>query len=534
MADLVVPVSADEFDSAHEFVKSVLTERSPDADLSTGSPLEGLMTENEAHMVALEQARMDALSQSFSLKAISDNIVTVEDAQVDSLLSNYFITRTDASTATGPVKIITDTPVPYQIPVGFELSFNALTFATASAFRIYPEDASGVIDSAISRRMVERSDGKFEFTITVVADETGSGSKLLAGTALTITAPLAGMQSAAVVSDFTGGENRETNAELLARVSQGVTAKVLAGPEHIQATIADQFPGTTVAVIGVGSELMTRDRDNLFGLSMGSKQDLYCRTTGYPAAKTLTVNGTVTSGSARQVLLNIPYTDGVGVYRVEAIRPAGRVALFGDQPYQYTVNTYIGTNFIPKIRVPQDAAFSANAVLTVQFIDTLTTTPTLTTDQIISYDVDVLYMPSIEAINTYVTDDDVRTGDMLVKAAVPCVLTVAATIRIPATVQAPVAQTVKQAISDAISALPFGTPSLSAFVIHRAIATLVTQGDVVNTHMRGTILSPAYEDLALETSSELIIPDRADLGVGAANTFFACSPDQVELTIVSR
>ncbi len=534
MADLVVSVSADEFDSAHEFVKGVLVERSPDVDISTGSPLEGLMTENEAHLAALEQARMDALSQSFSLKAIVDNIVTVDDDHVDSLLSNYFITRTDATNATGPVKIVTDTPVPYQIPVGFELTFNALTFVTESAFRIYPADSSGVTDSATSRRMVTRSDGKFEFTITVVAVETGSSSKLLAGTALLITDPLAGMQTASVVADFTGGENRETNAELLARVSLGVTAKVLAGPEHIQATLANQFPGTTVAVIGVGSSLMTRDRDNLFGLSMGSKQDLYCRTTGYPATKTLTIDGTVTSGSARQVMLNIPYEDGVGVYRVTAVRPAGRVALFGDQPYQYTVNTYIGTNFIPKIRTTQDAAFSANGVLTIQFIDTLTTTPALTTDQIISYDVDVLYMPSIEAINTYVTDNDVRTGDMMVKAGVPCTLTVSATIRIPTTAQSPVAATVKQAISDAISALPFGTPSLSAFVIHRAISTLVTQGDVVNTHMRGTILSPAYEDIALETSAELIIPDRADLGVGAANTFFACSPDQVELTIVSR
>ncbi len=101
MADLVTAVSADEFDSAHEFVKSVLTERSPDLDLSTGSPLEGLVTENEAHMVALEQARMDALSQSFSLKAISDNIVTVDDDHVDSLLSNYFITREDSTNASG-------------------------------------------------------------------------------------------------------------------------------------------------------------------------------------------------------------------------------------------------------------------------------------------------------------------------------------------------------------------------------------------------------------------------------------------------
>ncbi len=426
-----------------------------------------------------------------------------------------------------------DTPVPFQIPVGFEFSFNTLTFSTSAAFRVYTPDSIGVTDSATSRRMIERSDGKFEFTITVVADTTGSSSKLLAGTALVITAPLAGMVSAFVASDFSGGSNRETNAQLLARVSQGIAAKLLAGPEHIQATIANQFPGTTVGVVGVGSVLMTRDRDNLFGISQGAKQDLYCRTTSFPASKTLTIDGTVTNGTAKTVILSIPYVDGVGVYRVTAIRPAGLVALFGDTPTTTTINTYTGTNFVPKIRSEQDAAFSANAVMSVMFTDTLSTAVFATND-VVSYDVDVLYMPTIESINTFVTDDDIRNGDMLVKGGVPCTVTVSATIRLPSTVPVPTISTLQEAVSDAINALPFGTISLSAFVVHRAIATLVTQGDVVNTNMRGTILSPAFEDIALATSAELTIPDRSDIGVGPANTFFACSPSQVELTIVSR
>ncbi len=160
----------------------------------------------------------------------------------------------------------------------------------------------------------------------------------------------------------------------------------------------------------------------------------------------------------------------------------------------------------------------------------------MSTGDTLSYDVDVLYMPTVEAINTYVTDPAIRLAgqDLMVKAGVPCMVSVAATIRIPSGVASPDLDDLKQSISDAVNALPFGTPSLSAFVIHRAISAVVTRGDVVNTNLRGTILAAEGLDITLPTSAELVLPDRADVGVGDANTFFTTAPEQIELTLVSR
>ncbi len=535
MVDFVNSISATEFDTGHEFVKGVLVEKDPSLDLSSGSALDGLMVENEAHLSAIHQSRLDQLANASSLAAITANLTNVTDADVDTLVSNYGITRESATNAAGPVRIITTTPIPYQIPIGFGFTFNALTFQTVEGFRAYPPGSVGIQINANSKLMTIRADGKFEFTINVQATATGAVSQLAAGSVLTIQSPLTGMDQAIVAADFTGGADQETNQELLDRCVVGLTARVLAGPEHIQASLTGQFPGAICAVVGVGSPLMVRDRANLFGLSTGGKQDIYCKTSQSIRQKTITVNGTVIDPTSKQVLLDIPYVDGIGLYRVVAIRPIGTVGLGGDEPTSATWSTYLATHYLPFISTPLDAAFSVNGKLQVVFNDSLGV-GTYALNDIRQYDIDVLWMPSIQAVADFMTSDGLRPAsqDILIKAGVPCSVICQATVRVPPTAPAPDLTTLKSEISAAINGLPFGTQSLSAFIIHRAVAAAIPRGDVVNTTMRGIIYAPSGEDLTLATSSELTIPlDPVNL-VGPPNTFFSCTPDQVELVIVSR
>jgi uncharacterized phage protein gp47/JayE len=535
MTDLVTSVSLTELDSNRELVKSILVESKPNLDVSPGSALDGLLVEPEALLAAGHQARLVSLSNSMSLQAISDNIVTVTDEEVDRLVSNYFIVRRDATAASGPVRIIVSAAIPYQIPAGFAFTYNNQAFATTVDYRIYAPDSVGVQESANVRRLILRSDNRYEFTISVTAQKTGSDGRLLADTVLTITDPLTGMEEAIVAADFEGGDTRETNEELLARAAAGITAKVLAGPEHIQASLADAFPGTTAAVIGVGSPLMVRDAGNLFGISQGGKQDIYVRTTEFPRTKTLRMTGTVVEASAQRVLLSIPRADSSGVYRVTAIRAAGLSALGGNQPESVTIGVSTEPLYQPTFVTAQDAAYSAYATLNVLFIDTTGEAPYTLNEQR-EYDVDLVYMPSIDAVNAYVTDSTRRPAgqDLLVRAGVPCQISVQATIRIPSSVVPPTIADLRSAIVAAVNETPFGTSSLSSFVIHRAIADLVPRGDVVNTVLRGTILAPDQTDHAIETGPELTLVESPENGIGAANTYFCCDPASVELTIVSR
>lgn len=534
MTDLVPTPSAADLDSAREFVKAALLARNPNLDLTPGSALEALLVDPEAYLAAAALARGEQLELSSSLAAIVAGLADADDAAVDRLVSNYFLTRRGDSNASGSVKLVVEEPIPYQIPAGFAFTVNGARFVTPSSFLVYPPDAVGVISGANVRRMTARPDNQFEFTITVQAEAAGPAGRLIAGTVLTIESALAGMVSAAVAADFAGGAARETNADLLARAAAGVTAKVLAGPEHIAATLAAEFAGTRVAVVGVGSPLMRRDRSNLLGISTGGKQDLWVRTSDAPRPRTLRLPGTVVNATAKRVLISVPHVESVGLLRVLAIRLADTAAFGGDLPESVTIAIDQDEPYRPALPTALDAAFSAYANLQVQFIES--TSEVLTANQVRQYDVDVLAMPELASVHTFCVADGVRPAgqDILVRSAVPCSVAVQATVRVPATAITPDLVALRQAIVDTINALPFGTSSLSAFVVHRAIASLLPRGDVVDTSLRGTILAPSGADLRLPASRDLAIPERpADL-VGAANTFFACSLEQVELTLVSR
>ena len=222
---LTAPISAEEFTNNKAVVVATLAEKDPTLDLSDGSAVIGLVVENEAQLAAAHTARYETLNQSFSLAAIAANIVTVDPAHVDSLISNYFLTRRQASPASGPIRIVTSLNTGYTIPTGFTVTANGNSFTlTSDAVRVYPA-GSLVTETATTKKLVLRADGKYEFTLTVTADVAGTAGQLSAGTVVTLVSPLDGMETATVATDFVGGQDEETSAELLARAQSGITAQ---------------------------------------------------------------------------------------------------------------------------------------------------------------------------------------------------------------------------------------------------------------------------------------------------------------------
>jgi hypothetical protein len=286
-------------------------------------------------------------------------------------------------------------------------------------------------------------------------------------------------------------------------------------------------------MVGVGSPLMQRDRGNLLGVSTGGKQDMWIRTSAYPRPQTLKLTGTVTNTVAKQVLLTLPPATASGVYRVTGIRPTGFSGLGGYPPaVTQQIAMVDGGPTMPR---SVDGAFSAYAALSVVFVDG-DGVGVFTLDSQREYDVDVLWMPGITSVNDWAMNPAHRPigTDTLVRAAVPCRVSVSAVVRVPSSVQPPTAEALANAVSAEINKLPFGETHLSAFVAHRALVALLPSGDVINTRLRGTIHAPTGVDIALPTATELVIPNQPDQLVGPANTFFCCAPWQVEVSIVQR
>lgn len=530
---IIPTISDDDFATASALVIDILSQQSPALNLTPGSALDGLVVTNEARLAAVHTADLTNLSNSFSLAAIAANIATVTDAQVDSLISDYFITRTVASPASGPVEVIADIAVPYSIPSGFTFTFGSQSFVTTQTWNIYPPSSS-LSNGTTTRVMTQRLDGTFQFAITVTASVAGAAGELAAGTALTIANPLNGMVSASVAADFLGGLDTESNADLLARAQEGVTPQVSAGPDSIQALTVGEFPGVTTSVVGLGDPLMVRDRANILGISSGGKQDVYCRTSATTQLITKTYTGSVIDATARTVTLTVAYADGVGAYRVPFVRPHGSASVGGIVP-TVTVTIYPNTPYRPLVLTALDAAFSASQILVLTLVDDMTL-GALTTGQQISYDVDIEYMPTIGPITAFLTAAGTRSAgqDFLVRAAVPAEVTVTATLRIPAAGAQPDLSAIQIAVAAAINAIPMRTPTLGVYTVYSAIfGVLGVTGSVVDATLRAVIEAPSGASLVLTSAQQITIPlDVVNL-VGPQNTFFCCAPSQVGLTVVS-
>ena len=533
MSDLTnVEVSLEEFQTNKEVVIDVLQQRDPDLDLSDGSALTGLVIENEAQMAAVHSGNYDRLNKSFSLQAISENLVDVDDDFVDSLVSNYFITRRDATPATGPVRVIVNLDVTYVLPSGFAFSSGSVTYATTEPVRVL-RSGSQADQTSNQRVLIARSDGRFEFTVDAQASVEGSAGSLAAGTALTIVNPIDGMESASAATDFTGGEDRETNAELLARAQAGITAKTLAGPEHIQAALEELFPGILTSTLGIGSPLMTRDRANVFGISTGATEDIWVKTTAFPL--TTEVEVTATATGARTLSFELNGDDANGVYRVVAIRRADIAGVDGDAPDSVGLVKRSNLVFDPKTPLVTDLNYGSIADIRVTFTDT-SSGDDYTVGDDGQYVVQVLKMPSVGAVGNYVYDPSVRPAgtDFYVRGGVPCLVDVAVEIRIPAGAVAPDTETVQDAVAAAINAFDFGTSSLGIYTVHKAISEVLDRGTVASVELSGIIYAPDLSSVVIPPTSTITISEDLSRGYSPDNTVFTCPPDNVGVTIVSE
>lgn len=520
------------YDESAAFVRSAILEQDPTAIVSPGTAVDGLVIQNQARLAALHNSRLTQLSNATSLQAITEGLADVTDADVDNLVSNYFITRQAAVRAYGGVKIVVSADTSYVLPIGFQLSLGALGFSTTTISYVYPSSSSGVSVSSTTQIMKARPDGTFEFTIQVTAQQDGSASKLANGTVLTLVSTAAGMLSATVSGDFSGGTAAETNADLLARASTGITAKVIGGDEHIDALISSQYPTYTSNTVGVGSALMTRDQGNMFGISTGGKIDIYVKSAASMNSGTITVSATVTNASTKLITAIIQQPQASGIYRIVAIRPTGSAAIGGDSLTTITRSPVALAGFNPVLTATQDIAFSNRQSLTITWTDTLGT-GAYTNGDTRSYDMDILYMPDLSGVDLYLTGSAVRPGgtDILVKAGVPCRVTVGVTLYTAPGYAQPTTSVVASAIANAINIVPFGTATLSGFALSAAIKEVAPYSAVNAISLGGVIHRLNETDLTIAPASSLTIPVDALVKQGPDNVFFSSDISDITVTL---
>ena len=500
-----------------------------------GGQLEGIIAEPIGIGFAWIDLQMDLQDASFSIATIASDPDAASSDLIDLRLSDYFISRQEATSSFGNALLIFSASSIFPLRNGFRFNTANFTFVTTRSFRIFPpntreEDASNGI-----LVMEERSDGTFQVEVPLESVQTGPDTRIKRGTALEPESSIPNLTSATAATDFLGGLAADTNADLVERAQQGITPGTFCGARQGENLIEREFPGTLSRIVGAGNELMTRDRDNMFQISTGGKIDVYVRTTNEPNTKTITVTARLTPDNRNDKRWLFNFSE-PGAYEVIAVRDvgAGENNFSGIYPESQTIESELPTaGFVPAL-TNGTAYFTTHQRHFVKFIDeSLDYTSLLSgagpTDVIErSYDVDVLFMPAVEEIDDFARGDDQRDAalDPVVRAAVPFFIDV--NVQVRGSVSLTAART---AVVNAVLGLPAGSSRIPANLVYDALRPHVT-GTLGTVRFRGEVITKDLQHLFYTSNGEITVPHRPNDGVTSDSVMFMTSVDRVTIEVV--
>lgn len=479
---------------------------------------------------------------SNSLLDISANPALADDELVDQVLSNFRTFRKQGKLATGDITMAVTGNVTVVIPAGDTYSASGVDFVVSQPFTIKPAGDTAL--SATERVLTPLGSDAYAFTVPATATATGVAGNIRRGTALTPAVPTSRFLYAVAAADFTGGTDVETNADLIARLERGIAAPVMQGRTNILAAIlADPAFEDTLhySIIGHGMAEMTRDQHGIVPISTGGRVDIYARTA--PTAEDVSITKTATlierapDGDIWQVSLT--KDDMAGVYEIASVfaedDAAGAAGMIPTEDHRgFDVDAEDET--VPDIADAVEAAYSRFQTAVIRFADTTTQAQALAVGATATYRVVARRLPLIAELQEFCSDLG-RTdlaGDVLVKAAVPCFLTVRCDVEYAPDTTPPELATLQNSVAEAVNAVGF-TGKLHASVIVEAIAQHLTAKQAVrNLFLRGRIRRADGETVYLKGTDILEVPNAPSVLLSPRTVIFLADPADMGISLVQQ
>ncbi|MFA7162129.1 MAG: baseplate J/gp47 family protein [Candidatus Methanomethylophilaceae archaeon] len=407
-------------DELSALIAEIVRDGAPGANVDRGTAIHNLVIRPAAVLAAWQQSLVDEIDSKWSWR----HIVESEQASpeiVDMLLANFNASRFTGAYATGQIEIVTTRPIQTVISTGAMFTAGVQFVPTQSFRAVLDEDH--VIDSA-DRVIRRRPDGNYGFVIDVVAAEMGQAGNLPSGTRFSLAPSPTSFVTAIARGDMVGGSEAQAISDVIQRGLDGMSAKVLSGRVNAEAMLHTEFPGSDVAIIGMGDAEMLRDRRSIAGVPMGGRVDVYLRTQRHLETHVVTANAEAGEGSHRSIHLGREHV--AGAYRVISVMPSGSDDACHNMHQTWNVDlSQIGTRErTPDVMTAEEAAFSSYQSVDISFED-------YSGGQ--AFDVYLLRMPSIgqaqQIASNAVTREEM--SDWLIKAPMPIIVHVGARIICP-------------------------------------------------------------------------------------------------------
>ena len=543
-----IPVSElDENEVAQNAVilRSAIEDRIETIDVSPGTVFNDLLIAPAALFHTMNQAIAAKVINSGSLIRVQEDASLVTDEEVvERVLGNFNLARRNGSKAGGQAVIVIAS-FTGVIPVTPSTTFEAAgrRFKPIVGF-VGVESDSSVNNPEIERTITERADNTFQFTVDLVDSETGTPGNITAGTMFVITPALsAPVLESYAASDFAGGSDDETLAQVTDRLAEVLAAPGAGDRLSIKALICNTFPTVLdVGVIGTGDPEMRRGINGILGVRQPGYVDVYIRTRSSPLRTTSGKTATLIDPATGRWRMTFDRDEFPGFYRVDIRSPGDAQdntpfeVVTADRGVDLTVIDDV--DYVPPLR-SDEGGFSRYQTLGVDFIDPRSSAE-LAAGVTGDYVVTVHHMPSIDTISDWLVNRERRPigTHFLVRAAVPCVVSVG--MRIHRSLRdAPISQsvidTVKEKMAAVVNAIPFPGARLDASqLIHIAQSHLTGNSRVLTPiDLRGTILFPNGASLSLFNRDALVIPSRPEVGCTSRTCRFMLDPTSINIEVVN-
>lgn len=514
-------------------IETFIKETSPDVDISPGSVLSELLTKAYAQLhTEITNADIESLSNTKSVDAVLAATGDTYSDAIDAIASNYNTTRNPGSKVTGIIKVTVSGNRSYFIEQGFAFQQPLLKFNYVTV-QDYDIVAVGATITSANQLNLIQDGALYYFLLPVEAD--AAGAEVVNGKNDTVvpnktpfaiastTSKIASFVRAEAYGNFSGGENKETDLELITRFKEGLSYKALTSPIAMSSVFSSVFAPNfkTLSVVGANDSELLRAKNNLFGISTLGMADTYIRTSNTVQTTNVVMQGVLVNATTWRISVPAYWVNPLvpaGYYRITSVAP---VESGYSGTYLITKITYDydkpATGRINDISTAQDARYTKYQTCDVEF-ECFETTATK------NFSVSFSYMPLIADIQDYVLADNNRivTADYLVKAIVPCHVTLGLRLyRKDPLVDLPVVN-IKRDIFNYINGLQLGEDLVVSSIIDICHNYKVKRVDLPVV-VTGNIWVPNTvkdETITIKSDDVLVLPSYPSKGVTKNTTAF--------------
>ena len=529
----------------------------PTLDLSPGTALRDLVVRIYAHLETRIQEQIDLALVSSSLSEIAKDPSAVDPVQLERVLSNYNVTRSEGSTASGLLRIFMSSSATASIPPSVVFTLGGVRYSPDGSYVLVAE---ALYTGLANQRILEPSGSLFSAVIPVTALSPGSAGNIRASTKATAVAPtIPGQVTLNADSDFTGGADADDNTVLLAKAKDGVVGKALSGREHIRAKLKTQFPGIKdVGVVGFLDPEMSRDLVD--GVHTGNRVDLHVKSASYPSRLSERLPAVLVSYDTvtrlGTVEISMSSDRAAGLYLIEAVRSNPQVQLtsfaivsdartmenntmheVGGDPPPFTAYQRVTFRFlVPYANIKESGTAAGTTAMSTWTSDTSAPPAgVLGVAGLLQFYVDYLKMPNIREIQAYVDSAAERslTADMLVRAPVPVLCSLQLRLIKPSGAQDPDLAALKSALVSKFNSAPVGGPVFGSALVHVAYQNIPDGYSVdLPVHMYGVVINPDLTKSVVYSSDALKAPDNPAKGVTANTCAFFLETSMVDISVL--